>query len=109
LPIQQTDGWYEQGVDAMRRQMIRRRVERLDPVKQVAERPPVEDRTRRSRWSSLRRGASSPDATFRTNAWKTRSDADSENAASWAPAPGASVPHALWRAIYPEGPLGENR
>jgi hypothetical protein len=59
-----------------------------------------------------------PIATFRTQPWKTRSNASSATAASWAPAPGATASEGLWRAPLPtarpvktggprEEPLGE--
>jgi hypothetical protein len=44
-PYPATDGWHELGNGAMKRLTIRRHAERQDPVKRVAERPLVEDRT----------------------------------------------------------------
>lgn len=97
---QSTDGWYELGNGVTKRLTIQRHAERPDPVKRVAERPPVEDRTqhagRRASAVEHRRLL----VPFRTHTWKTRSNANSENAASWAPAPGAPAPRGPVESIF---------
>jgi hypothetical protein len=91
-PYPATDGWHELGNGAMKRLTIRRYAERQDPVKRVAERPLVEDRTKHAGRRASAVEHRRPIALFRTHTWKKRSNANSEIAASWAPAPGASVP-----------------